>query len=203
MFGNGTPIAVEESADSISNNRSGSCRPIARRKLLVGAAIGSVLLGVLPGTAAAEPRGERKLALYNPHTDDRFDDVYRYDGELVQGSLHRINWLMRDFHRDQVAPIDPDLLDLLHQISTQLEALGPIQILSGYRTAATNRLLRREGFGAVTHSKHLQAKAADIRIDGVRLKHLRHAAISLRAGGVGTYRQDDFIHVDVGDVRVW
>jgi uncharacterized protein YcbK (DUF882 family) len=202
VFGNGTPLAAERSAYSIAGNRSRPCRPVTRRALL-GAAIGSLLLGVLPRTAAAEPRGARKLALYNPHTDERFDDVYWYDGQLVQDSLHHINWLMRDFHRDQVAPIDPDLLDLLHQISTQLEAPGPIQILSGYRTAATNRLLRREGFGAAAHSKHLVAKAADIRIDGVRLKHLRHAAVSLHAGGVGTYGQDDFIHVDVGAVRVW
>ena len=110
---------------------------------------------------------------------------------------------MRDFHRDQMAPIDPNLLDLLHRNSGALETPGPIQILSGYRTAATNRLLRREGLGAAANSEHLLAKAADIRIGGVRLKHLRRAAIGLRAGGVGTYWQDGFVHVDVGAVRVW
>jgi uncharacterized protein YcbK (DUF882 family) len=201
MLGNATVMPAQEHTDSIAGCRSRSRHPVPRRTLL-GAAIGSVLLSVMPG-AAAEPWGDRKLALYNPHTDERFDDVYWCDGQFVQGSLQRINWLMRDFHRDQMAPIDPNLLDLLHRISGALETPGPIQILSGYRTAATNRLLRREGLGAAANSEHLLAKAADIRIGGVRLKHLRRAAVWLRAGGVGTYWQDGFVHVDVGAVRVW
>jgi uncharacterized protein YcbK (DUF882 family) len=110
---------------------------------------------------------------------------------------------MRDFHRDVVAQMDPQLLDLLQQIHARLDTNEPLQVLSGYRTAATNRLLRIEGHGAAAHSLHLEAQAADIRLDRVRLKRLRRAALSLRAGGVGTYWREHFIHVDVGPVRSW
>ena len=201
MLGNATVMPAQEHADSIAGCRSRSRHPVARRTLL-GAAIGSVLLSVMPG-AAAEPWGDRKLALYNPHTDERFDDVYWCDGCYVDPSLRRVDWLMRDFHRDRVAPIDRGLLDLLHRLGEQLNGRHSFEILSGYRTDATNRLLRREGFATAAHSEHLLGKAADIRVDGVRFKHLHRAALSLRAGGVGTYWADQFVHVDVGPVRAW
>ena len=173
------------------------------RRGFIGAAAGAVVLTMLPGVARASVRGERRLTLYNPNTDDRFSDVYWQDGSYVGESLRRINWLMRDFHREQVMPIDHDLLDLLHHLMQRLEIARPVDILSGYRTAATNRLLRHEGLGAAAHSEHLHAKAADLRVDGVRLKHLRLAATSLQSGGVGAYWRDNFLHVDVGPVRVW
>jgi len=177
-------------------------RWVARRAFLAGAA-GVVLVAALDGAAAAALPGERRLTLYNPHTDERFDDVYWCVGTYVADSLRRVDWLMRDYHQDKVAAIDPQLLDLLQRLAQRVEADGPFRILSGYRTAATNRLLRREGLAPAAHSEHLLGKAADIRIDGVRLKHLRRAALSLQCGGVGTYWRDGFIHVDVGPVRVW
>jgi len=141
--------------------------------------------------------------LYNPHTDERFSDVFWCDGSYVPDSLKLINWLMRDFHRDAVAPIDVDLLQLLHRIGQRLETRRPFRILSGYRTPATNRLLQREGWAPAARSEHLVGMAADICVNGVSLRHLRRAAVSLKAGGVGTYPRDHFIHVDVGSVRVW
>jgi uncharacterized protein YcbK (DUF882 family) len=178
-------------------------RGLARRAVLTGAA-GILLLGALdPAAAAAVEPSERRLHLYNPNTDEHFDDVYWCNGGYVQPSLSRVDWLMRDYRQDKVAAIDPMLLDLLHRVAGHLETDRPLTILSGYRTAATNRLLRREGFAPAAHSEHLLAKAADIRVDGVRLKHLRQAALSLKAGGVGTYWHEDFVHIDVGPVRSW
>ena len=181
----------------------GTLRPnIGRRRVLcAGASI--IFLTALSRTARAAPRGERRLSLYNPHTDERFDDVYWCNGAYMAASRKRIEWLMRDFHRDAVAPIDADLLDLLNRLTASLEAQGSVEVLSGFRTAATNRLLQHEGHNAAAHSEHLLGKAADIRIGGVRLKHLRRAALSLNGGGVGTYWRDGFVHVDVGPVRHW
>lgn len=179
-----------------------AARRLARRALL-GAAAGVVLLGVIGSAAAAAPRGDRRLQLYNPHTGERFDDLYWCDGAYLPESLQRVDWLMRDFHQDKVARIDPALLDLLHRVAQRVEAGRPFNILSGYRTPATNRLLRREGLAPAAHSEHLRGKAADIHLEGVRLGQLRRAALSLAAGGVGTYWNDDFIHVDVGPVRAW
>jgi uncharacterized protein YcbK (DUF882 family) len=49
----------------------------------------------------------------------------------------------------------------------------------------------------------MQGKAVDIRVPGFNLSRLRRAAIELQAGGVGTYPNASFLHLDVGPVRVW
>lgn len=180
----------------------GRARALGRRTL-IHAAASAVCLCAFGRLAEAAPRGERRVALFNPHTTENFDDVYWCDGAYVRSSLSSINWLMRDFHRDAVASIDPTLIDLLHHISQRLDSRHPFRILSGYRTPATNRLLWREGFAPAAHSEHLQARAADICVDRVRLNHLRRAAVSLKGGGVGTYWHENFVHVDVGPVRAW
>jgi uncharacterized protein YcbK (DUF882 family) len=188
--------AVEAEDGGVGTGRVG-------RRAILGAAASVLLLAGFTRAALALPRGERRLMLYNPHTDERFADVFWCDGKYVPESLTSINWLMRDFHRNVVKPIDVDLLDLLHRINQRLETRKPFRILSGYRTAATNRLLQREGWAPAAHSEHLVGKAADICVDRVSLRHLHRAAVSLKAGGVGMYPRDHFIHVDVGPVRVW
>lgn len=187
---------------AVEAEEGGGAARIGRRSLL-GAAASVLFIAVFHRAASALPRGERRLLLYNPHTDERFADVFWCDGSYVPESLTSINWLMRDFHRNAVKPIDVDLLDLLHRINQRLETRRPFRILSGYRTAATNRLLQREGWAPAAHSEHLVGKAADICVDRVSLRHLHRAAVSLKAGGVGMYPRDHFIHVDVGPLRVW
>jgi uncharacterized protein YcbK (DUF882 family) len=194
-------MPVNETAVEAENGKAAA--PRHGRRAVLGAAASLVFLAGFNRAAFALPRGERRLQLYNPHTDERFQDVFWCDGSYVPESLTSINWLMRDFHRNVVAPIDVDLLDLLQRINQRLETHRPFRILSGYRTAATNRLLQREGWAPAEHSEHLVGKAADICVDRVSLKHLRRAAVSLKAGGVGTYPRDHFIHVDVGPPRVW
>lgn len=203
MPGNATVMAAAGRGPLAVAGKVARAKRVHTRRALLGAAASTIFFAGLGRAAHAALRGERRLLLYNPHTDERFNDVYWCDGGYVRGSLQRIDWLMRDFHRDKVAPIDRELLDLLHRIAWRLETRMPFRILSGYRTVATNRLLREEGWGAAVHSEHLQGKAADICITGVRLKQLRRAALSLKAGGVGTYWHDHFVHVDVGPVRSW
>jgi uncharacterized protein YcbK (DUF882 family) len=194
-------MPVKGTAVEAGNGRAAV--PCHGRRAVLGAAASLVFLAGFDRAALALPRGERRLQLYNPHTDERFHDVFWCDGSYVAESLTSINWLMRDFHRNMVKPIDVDLLDLLHRIHQRLDTHQPFRILSGYRTAATNRLLQREGWAPAAHSEHLVGKAADICIDHVSLRHLHRAAVSFKAGGVGMYPRDHFIHVDVGPPRVW
>jgi uncharacterized protein YcbK (DUF882 family) len=141
--------------------------------------------------------------MINPHTGESFRDVYWSQGSYIKESLSRINWLMRDYHVDEVEGIDPGLVDLLHAVARRVEAKAPLEILSGFRTLETNERLQEEGYAASSHSMHLVAKAADIRAPGVLLPHLYRAALSLRRGGVGYYPHSGFIHVDTGPLRRW
>ena len=52
-------------------------------------------------------------------------------------------------------------------------------------------------------SLHMDGKAIDVRLPGVALADLRDAALSLKAGGVGFYPRENFVHIDTGRVRSW
>ena len=80
---------------------------------------------------------------------------------------------------------------------------APFQIISGYRSPATNAQLRKASDGVASKSLHLAGQAIDIRLADVALPALRDAALSLGAGGVGYYPASDFVHVDTGRVRAW
>jgi uncharacterized protein YcbK (DUF882 family) len=49
----------------------------------------------------------------------------------------------------------------------------------------------------------MEGRALDIRLPAVPLADLRDAALSLRAGGVGFYAREQFVHIDTGRVRTW
>ena len=145
----------------------------------------------------------RALALYNLHTDERLNTVYYEDGEYVPGALQEVNYFFRDFRANEVKPIDPRLLDLLHAIHRSLETSTPFNLISGYRTAATNAMLAARTEGVARHSMHIEARAADINVPGRQLSILQRVALALQFGGVGYYPQSDFVHVDTGRVRHW
>ena len=157
-------------------------------------------------SAAAAKRRERVLSFFNTHTGERLKTAYCVDGEYHAESLVEVNHILRDFRQNETKPIDPQLLDLLHELGGTLEVDQPFHIISGYRSPATNTLLRERGgthTGVASKSLHMVGKAIDIRVPGVRLDHLRAAARSLKLGGVGYYPSSNFVHVDTGRVRFW
>jgi uncharacterized protein YcbK (DUF882 family) len=145
---------------------------------------------------------ERLLSFYNLHTAERLKVVYWADGAYVPESLAAINRVLRDHRTGSVHEIDQRLLDLLSQVRSKLDTSEPFQIISGYRSPATNAVLHERSNGVAKHSLHMDGMAADIRIEGRSLEALRDVARSLKSGGVGYYRSQ-FVHVDVGRVRTW
>jgi uncharacterized protein YcbK (DUF882 family) len=179
-------------------------RSLSRRSLIAAGIAAAGLAAAGPAEAARRLVRERSLYIANPHTGESFRDVYWANGKPDRQAVRRINWLMRDFRTDIIHPIDPDLIDLLYGIQSRFGgSRRPIYLLSGYRSPQTNTMLIEEGHGAVDNSQHLYGKAADIHVGGARLGDVRKAAMSFRAGGVGTYWHNGFVHVDTGRVRYW
>ena len=146
----------------------------------------------------------RTLSMANTHTGEHIALVYALGEQFVAQALNNLNHFLRDHYSGEVGLIDPQLFDLLHRLRQELGADQPFQVISGYRTAATNSLLRNtRGGGVAKHSLHMDGKAIDVRLPGVSLTDLRDAALSLRAGGVGFYPREQFVHVDTGRVRTW
>lgn len=163
--------------------------------------------GTLPAMAtsarAAAP-GARALAFIHTHTQERIDLVYARDDDYVPAALGSLNHFLRDHYTGEVGAMDPRMFDLLHQVQTVLGSRRSFEVISGYRCAATNTKLRQTRAGGVAqHSLHLEGRAIDVRLAGVPLADLRDAALSLRAGGVGFYPREQFVHIDTGRVRSW
>lgn len=174
---------------------------LSRRTLLTTGIATTFLIG--KPTLARVITLERRIFLANPHTGDVFHDVYFADGDYIPEAFQSIDRLMRDHNNDEVADIDPALIDLLARLRTKVGVAQPIQITSGYRSPRSNAAARRSNHHVARNSYHMQGKAVDIRVPGFNLSRLRRAAIELQAGGVGTYPNASFLHLDVGPVRVW
>ncbi len=175
---------------------------LSRRKFLKLGMLAAAL--PLPASASAWLAApERRLRFHNLHTGENLDLAYWVQGDYVPESLAEINHVLRDFRNDQVAAIDPQLLDLLNRVDLALGSAQPFQVISGYRSPTTNQMLRENSSGVAKHSLHMEGKAIDIRIPGVALANLHKTGLALQAGGVGYYPASDFVHLDVGRVRTW
>jgi uncharacterized protein YcbK (DUF882 family) len=179
-----------------------------RRGLLAGGSIGLAGLVLPNAVRAAGPLtqawpAEARLSFVHTHTGEALDLVYRKHGQYLTDAMRRIDWLLRDHRTGDVHPIDPALLDLLASVHARVDA-GPrvFEVISGYRSPATNGMLQSRG-GVASQSLHLSGKAVDVRIPGVALARLRDAALSMKAGGVGYYPKSGFVHIDTGRVRSW
>jgi uncharacterized protein YcbK (DUF882 family) len=154
--------------------------------------------------ATLSPEPAYRLHLYQVHTGERLDIVYRFGDRYDPEALARINRYLRDYRSGEVRQYDPRVLDLLHDLLTSLgRPHAEIDVVCAYRTPRTNEYLRTHGQGVARHSLHMQAMAIDIRIPSVSTAELRDAALALHRGGVGYYATSHFVHVDVGRVRRW
>ena len=145
----------------------------------------------------------RRAFLHNLHTGETLDAVYFERGRYVPDALAEAMRVLRDWRNGEEHVMDPRLFDVLHAIHRKVEAKGPFQIISGYRSPQTNAMMHARSPGVASNSQHMQGKASDIRVQGVELGDLHKAALSLRAGGVGLYPVSNFVHVDVAAVRHW
>lgn len=155
-------------------------------------------------STAAEP--VYRLHMFHTHTGESIDVVYRVGDTYLPDGIERLNHFLRDHRTQAVSDYDPKEFDTLHALMAKLgRPNGVIDIICGYRTPWSNRLLRSRSAhtGVAEHSQHMLAKAIDIRVPGVSTTELRDAALSLHAGGVGYYPVNQFVHVDVGPVRQW
>jgi len=173
------------------------------RSAVLGAVL--TLAAMLPATLnrAATPPEERRLSFFHTHTGESLEIVYARDGRYIAPALDRINEFLSDFRTGDVADVDPGLLDTLYEVREALGSDEPLEVISAYRSPATNEMLRSQSTGVARDSQHLLGKAIDVRLRGTPTSRLRDAAIAIERGGVGYYPESDFVHLDTGRVRRW
>ena len=160
-------------------------------------------LSIAPWRARASHGEHRALRFDHMHTGEKLSVVYWAEGDYLPGSLVRIDRFLRDHRTGDIRPIDPTLLDLLHEVQRVSGSDAPFQVISGYRSPDTNARLRAQGRSVAKGSLHMVGKAIDVRLGDLETARLRDIALALRRGGVGYYSRADFVHLDTGRVRRW
>lgn len=182
-------------------NNDHLCRRLTRREFLFLSAqfsAGAVLTSSVPGLAAITPGNY--LSFYHTHTQETLKVNVK---QASSRTLKKVNRFLRDFRTGEIRPIDPQLLVILGQIQKLSGRTGTFEVISGYRSVATNNMLRQGSSGVAKKSLHTTGRAIDIRLTGFETRDLREIACSLKKGGVGYYPKSDFVHIDTGRVRVW
>lgn len=157
--------------------------------------------GTLP-----EDGTQYELKLHHLHSGETIDVVYRIGDTYIPEAIEKLDYFLRDSRTQDEKAYDPREFDVLHNVMARLgRPEGMIDIVCGYRTPWTNNFLRTRSrhTGVAKNSQHVEARAIDIRVPGVRTRTLRDVALSLDEGGVGYYPRSQFVHVDVGPVRQW
>lgn len=173
---------------------------------LYRAAVFACLIVAMTFAQAVSAKAEtRTLKLYNTHTKERVSITFKKNGRYVPSGLREVNRFLRDWRRNEITKIDPELLDLVWEVYRKVRAKKPIYVVSSYRSPATNNMLRKRSSGVAKNSQHTLGKAMDFYIPGVNLATLRAAGLRKQVGGVGYYPRSGspFVHMDTGRVRHW
>lgn len=169
------------------------------RRAVLGGLIAAPFI-IRPAEAISRARG---LKMKHLHTNETIRATYWRNGQYDKGAWREINHFLRDWRTEGVIQVDLATLDTIHAVCDRLGASGRVEIFCGYRSAQTNRMLRRKSRGVARKSYHLTGEAIDFRLPDQSLRKTYRAAVALEKGGVGLYSRSDFIHVDTGPVRNW
>ncbi len=180
------------------------CANAHRRRFLAKTSLVTAGLLLGPELALAARRRERLLMMTNPHTGEKIRTVYWTPSDgYIRESLASVSHFMRDFRQNRVKSIDPRLLDFLYAISMNIGTHRKFEVMSGYRSPKTNRMLARRSKNVAKKSYHMRGKAMDFQVRNISSRSLRRVAMALRSGGVGYYPGARYIHVDTGSYRTW
>ena len=174
---------------------------ISRRGLLGAFAATALIAAPTYSNAAGFLRGAgdiRRLKMYSRRTGESLDVIYWIEGDYIKDALTEVNWFMRDWRRDRSRAIDTRTVDIIAATQQLLDTPTPFLMLSGYRTAETNALLRKRSRGVAKNSLHMKGQAADLRMQGNSVRQVARAA-----GGVGRYSRSNFVHLARGEKRLW
>jgi uncharacterized protein YcbK (DUF882 family) len=194
-----TAAGIQPPADSPDQPKRHASR---RRFLRLAAGCAASALPLAGHATMSASLAPRSLNLFNTHTGEEAAITYWMGGRYLKSGLSRLAMLLRDHRTGTTHVMDPILFDVVFQL-TRLAGQSNVEVVSGYRSPQTNRMLRRTMRGVALHSYHTKGQAIDLRIPGVPLDDLWAMAVDIGKGGVGFYPDSNFVHVDTGPFRMW
>jgi uncharacterized protein YcbK (DUF882 family) len=149
----------------------------------------------------------RTLSFHHTHSNEDLTVTFKRNGRYDEDALKQLNHYLRDWRTQDEIVMDRHLFDILWEVYRDVDGKQPIQIISSYRSPATNAMLRHRSAhsGVARYSQHMLGHAMDFYIPGVPLEQIRYAGLRLQRGGVGFYPTSGspFVHLDTGSIRHW
>jgi uncharacterized protein YcbK (DUF882 family) len=182
--------------NALSLSKAGCHLGLTSLLLLAGAG------SVFDATAQNETR---TLSFHHTHSGEDLTVTFKRDGRYDEEALKELNHFLRDWRSQDQTTMDRHLFDILWEVYRDVDGKRPIQIISAYRSPATNAMLRRRSSGVARFSQHMLGHAMDFFIPDVPLEQIRFAGLRLQRGGVGFYPTSGspFVHLDTGSIRHW
>jgi uncharacterized protein YcbK (DUF882 family) len=174
-----------------------------------GARVGLTSLLLLAGAGSVHDatalNETRTLSFHHTHSSEDLTVTFKRDGRYDEDALKQLNHFLRDWRSQDQTTMDRHLFDILWEVYRDVDGKKPIQIISSYRSPATNSMLRRRSSGVARFSQHMLGHAMDFYIPDVPLEQIRYAGLRLQRGGVGFYPTSGspFVHLDTGSIRHW
>ena len=157
------------------------------RRGLVGAFAATALVaaptytnafGVLKGAGDI-----RRIRMYSGRTGETVDTIYWIEGEYIPEVMKEINHFMRDWRTDDAVRMDMRTLDIMAAAHRLMDVSEPYMLLSGYRSPATNAMLRSKSRGVAKNSLHMKGQAADLRLQSRSVGQMAKAAAACASAG--------------------
>ncbi|WP_406854765.1 DUF882 domain-containing protein [Alsobacter sp. KACC 23698] len=164
------------------------------------------MLGETGNLGDAVANGDtRAISIYHTHSKESATITFKRNGVYDRDGLEKLNWILRDWRRDEPTSMDPRLFDIAWEVYRETGSQEPINIVSAYRAPETNAMLRRRSRAVAKHSQHMLGKAMDFYLPDASMAKVREIALRLQRGGVGYYptAYNPFVHLDAGSVRHW
>ena len=181
--------------------------PLSATEPDIGFGLTSLLLLAGAGSVhdATALNETRTLSFHHTHSDEDLTVTFKRDGRYDEEALKKINHFLRDWRSQDSTTMDRHLFDILWEVYRDVDGKKPIQIVSAYRSPATNAMLRRRSSGVARFSQHMLGHAMDFYIPDVPLEKIRAPGSALQRGGVGFYPTSGspFVHLDTGSIRHW
>ncbi len=204
------PRASDDFANvDIPRDAAGEASP--RRRIGRGAPVALALSAIIvvsftaPLQNAVANGDTRTLSIVHTHTKEAATVTFKRNGVYDREALKKLNWLLRDWRRDEPTDMDPKLFDIVWAVHRDVGASEPVHVVSAYRSPQTNAALRRRSRAVAEHSQHMLGKAMDFYIPDADMAKVRAIGMRLQRGGVGYYPNSysQFVHLDAGSVRSW
>ena len=145
----------------------------------------------------------RKLSLVRPDTGERIDVIYWIDGNYIAEAIEELSYFCRDRETNTVHSIDTRVIDIAAATYHLLDPDEPYILNRGFVSDPRQVTNGENPEAKPNGSFHANGTALDVSLNSRSVSQISRAAISCKAGGVGSYSKQNYVHIDCNEIREW